>query len=144
MFYLPKGDNSVRVAIFHLDRESSCQAKVGQFQNPLLGDQNVGRLHVPMKDLVDVDVVETLEDLLHHLLDFSHRELHADVAEQSRKIMLAKFEDQIEGRLAFAIGSANLDQIDNILVFQLLQNANFSEKCEDQNNRFVGSDTSGL
>ena len=70
-----------------------------------------------MKDFVNVDVVEALEDLLHHLFHFSHRELHADVAEQSREIMLAKFEDQIEGRLAFAIGSANLDQIDNILVF---------------------------
>jgi hypothetical protein len=37
----------------------------------LSGDEDVGGLHVPVDDLVVVDEEETLEHLLHHLLDIA-------------------------------------------------------------------------
>ena len=46
---------------------SPSQTKVGQFQDALFGDQNVGRLHITVQNLVAVDVVEAVHQLLHHL-----------------------------------------------------------------------------
>ena len=50
-----------------VDGDGSGQTKVSQLQDALLGDQDVGRLHVPVQDLLAVDEVEAVEQLLHHL-----------------------------------------------------------------------------
>ena len=79
-----------------------------------------------MEDLVVMDVVEALEDLLHHLLDLRQRELHIDIAQQASKVVLAEVEDQVEGCFVPVVGPADLDQIDNVFVVELLKNANLS------------------
>merc|ERR1719180_621655 len=97
---IPECHDSVCVAVSFvvlLDGESPGKTKVSQLQYPSLRDQDVGGFHIPVQDLVVVDVVEALEDLLHHLLDLGEGELNADIAEQAGQIMLAKVKDQVEG-----------------------------------------------
>ena len=95
--------------------ESPCQAKVGQLKDAGLRDQDVGRLHVPVQDLLAVDEVEAVEQLLHHLativmamvitvmmrhlLDLSEVELDVGVAEQTGEVVLGEVEHQVERRL---------------------------------------------
>ena len=84
--FLPECHDSVCVAVglvVLLDGESPGQAKISQLQYPSLRDQDIGCFHIPVQDLVVVDVVEALEDLLHHLLDLGEGELHTDIAEQA-------------------------------------------------------------
>ena len=95
--------------------ERPCQAKVGQLEDAGLRDQDVGRLHVPVQDLLAVDEVEAVEQLLHHLgtimmamvmtvmmrhlLDLSEVELDVGVAEQPGEVVLGEVEHQVERRL---------------------------------------------
>ena len=95
--------------------ERPCQAKVGQLEDAGLRDQDVGRLHVPVQDLLAVDEVEAVEQLLHHLatilmatvitvmmhhlLDLSEVELDVGVAEQTGEVVLGEVEHQVERRL---------------------------------------------
>ena len=79
-----------------------------------------------MEDLVVMDVVEALKDLLHHLLDLRQRELDIDIAQQASKVVLAEVKDQVEGCFVSVVGPADLDQIDNVFVVELLKNANLS------------------
>ena len=79
-----------------------------------------------MEDLVVVDVVEALEDLLHHLLDLGQGELHTNVAQQAGQIVLAEVKDQVEGCFVPVVGPADLNQIDYVFVVELLKNANLS------------------
>ena len=103
-----------------------------------------------MEDLLAVDEVEPVEQLLHHLLDLAEVELDVGVAEQARQVMLSKVKDQVEGRLVAIVlarlslpnkyesfilifffflfsnqdlCSANLDEIDNVLMSEQLQNS---------------------
>ena len=86
-----------------------------------------------MEDLVVVDVVESLEDLLHHLLDLGQGELHTNVAQQASQIVLAEVEDQVEGCFVPVVGPADLNQIDYVFVVELLKNANLPDKnCVSQ------------
>ena len=80
-----------------------------------------------------MDVVEALEDLLHHLLDLRQRELHIDIAQQASKVVLAEVEDQVEGCFVPVVGPADLNQIDYVFVVELLKNANLPENnCVSQ------------
>ena len=81
-----------------------------------------------MEDLVVVDVVESLEDLLHHLLDLGQGELHTNVAQQAGQIVLAEVKDQVEGSFVPVVGPADLNQIDYVFVVELLKNANLPDK----------------
>ena len=81
-----------------------------------------------MQDLVVVDVVEALEDLLHHLLDLGQSELHANVAEQAGQVVLAEVKDQVEGGFVPVVGPADLNQVDYVFVVELLKNANLPVK----------------
>ena len=99
-----------------------------------------------MEDLLAVDEVEPVQQLLHHLLDLAEVELDIGVAEQASQVVLGKVKDQVEGRLvpivlarlSFQINmfsldifkfsnkdlcSANLDEIDNVLMSEQLQNS---------------------
>ena len=83
---IPECHDSVCVAVglvVLFDGDGSCQAKVSQLEYSSLCDQDVCGLHIPMEDLVVVDVVEALKDLLHHLLDLAHGELHVNIAQQT-------------------------------------------------------------
>ena len=79
-----------------------------------------------MDDFVCVDEEEALAHLLHHLLDLTETELDIDVAQQPRQVVLAEVEDQVEGCFVPVVGPADLDQIDNVFVVELLKNANLS------------------
>ena len=81
-----------------------------------------------MEDLVVVDVVEALKDLLHHLLNLGQGELHTDIAEQARQVVLAEVKDQVEGGFVSVVGPADLNQVDNVFVVELLKNTNFPNK----------------
>lgn len=95
---VPEGDDAVRVAVWLAlaDAEGAGQPKVGELQNSALRDQDVGRLHVAVQDLVEVDEVKAVEKLLHHLLDFSQRELHVGVAQQAGEIVFTEVEDKVK------------------------------------------------
>ena len=105
-----------------------------------------------MEDLLAVDEVEPVEQLLHHLLDLPEVELDVGVAEQASQVVLGKVKDQVEGglvpivlaRLSFQVKyegcipcfilisnqdlcSANLDEIDNVLVSEQLQDPDLPE-----------------
>jgi len=112
--------------------KSPCKAKVSQFQYPSLRDQYVGGLHIPMEDLVVVDVVEALKDLLHHLLNLGQGELHTDIAEQARQVVLAEVKDQVEGGFVSVVGPADLNQVDYVFVVELLKNTNFPEGSDGE------------
>ena len=74
-----------------------------------------------------MDVVEALKDLLHHLLNLGQSELDTDIAEQAGQIMLAKVKDQVEGCFVPVVGSADLNQIDDVFVVELLKDTNLPE-----------------
>lgn len=69
------------------------QSEVGQLQHTVLCDQHVGGLHVAVQDLVAVDVIEAVEQLLHHLLDLAEREFDATVRQQAGQVVLAELKD---------------------------------------------------
>ena len=75
-----------------------------------------------------MDVVEALKDLLHHLLNLGQSELDTDIAEQAGQIMFAKVKDQVKGCFVPVVGSADLNQIDDVFVVELLKNANLPVK----------------
>ena len=75
-----------------------------------------------MDDLVGVDEVESLKHLLHHLLDLLQSELDIEVGKESGEIVLAEVKDQVEGGLVSVVGSADLDQVHNVVVVQQLEN----------------------
>ena len=119
-------DVPVRLVLL-IDGDGSGQTKVSQLQDALLGDQDVGRLHVSVDDLVGVDEVETFEHLLHHLLDLLERELDVEVAEQACQVVLTEVEDQVESCFVPIVCSTDLDEIDNVVMVQQLENADLPE-----------------
>ena len=122
---VPKCHHSVGVPVWLVllvDRNGSSKTKVGQLEDSLLGDQDVGSLHVPVDDLVGVDEVESLEHLLHHLLDLLQGELDIEVGQESGQIVLTEVKDQVEGGLVPVVCSADLDQVHNVVVVQQLEN----------------------
>ena len=53
-------------------------------------------IFLPVDDLVVVDVKESFDHLLHHLLDLSQGKLDINVGQESGKIVLGKIEYQVE------------------------------------------------
>lgn len=51
-----------------------------------------------------MDEVKAVEKLLHHLFDFSQRELHVGVAQQAGEIMFAEVEDEVKRASVTVIG----------------------------------------
>ena len=80
-----------------------------------------------MEDLVVVDVVEALEDLLHHLLDLGQGELHTNIAQQAGQVVLAEVKDQVERCLVTTILTADLQQVHDVLVVQQLEDPDLSQ-----------------
>lgn len=100
---VPQGDHPVRVPVRLArlaQREGPRQPKVGQLQHARLCDEDVGRLHVPVQDLIAVYEVKSVEQLLHDLLDLPQGELDVDVAQQARQVVLAEVKHQVERGLA--------------------------------------------
>ena len=110
-----------------VDGDGSGQTKVGQLQDPLLGDQNVGCLHVPVDDLVGVDVEESLAHLLHHLLYLARAELDVDVAEKAGQVVFTEIKDQVERCLVTTVLTADLQQVHDVLVVQQLEDPHLSQ-----------------
>ena len=86
---------------------------------------------LPVYDFVAVDVVETVEELMHDTLDFAERKGDFVIGEKTSQIVVAKIKDQIKGR-AIAIdlrglGPADLNQVDDVLVSEQLQDPDFAE-----------------
>ena len=52
-------------------RKGSGQSEIGEFENARFRDEDVGSLHVAMKDLVAMNVEEPVEKLLHHPFDLA-------------------------------------------------------------------------
>lgn len=78
-----------------------------------------------------MNVVESVQQLLHDLLDLAQTELYVDVGQQSGQIVFAKVEHQIERRaisiVCRCLRSTDFDQIYDVLVFEQLENADFTE-----------------
>lgn len=93
------------------------------------GKETVDRSH-----LIAVDVIESVEQLLHHLLDLAEAELDHDIGEQSGQVVFAKVKDQVEGGsvaiVVCGLGAAYLYQIHHIFVFEELQDADLSQGCD--------------
>ena len=70
---IPQRDNTISIPIglsVLVDTDGSSQTEICQLEDALFGDQNVSGFHVSVDDLVAVDVVEPVEQLLHHLQQF--------------------------------------------------------------------------
>ena len=102
----------------------------------MLGDQNVGSLHVPVYDLVRVDVVESVEELLHYTLDLAQRELDIEVREQPCQVVLTEVKDEVKGGLVpvelAGLAAAYLNQVDNVLVVEKLQYPALSQRRDGE------------
>lgn len=76
-----------------------------------------------MDDLVGVDEVKSLKHLLHHFLDLLQGELDIEVGQESSQVVFAEVKDQVESGFVPVVCSADLDQIDNVVVVQQLENS---------------------
>ena len=130
---VPEGDHPVGVPVrlaAPLQAEGPSQSEVGQLEDALLGDEDVGGLHVAVDDLVGVDVVEAVEHLLHDALDLAEGELDLAVGEEAGEVVLAEVEDEVEGGAVLVqLGGpapADLDQVHDVLVVQQLQDLHLS------------------
>ena len=127
---VPEGHHPVGVSVGlagFVDGDGAGQTKVSELQDPLLGDENVGCLHVPVDDLVGVDVEESLTHLLHHFLYLSGAELDVDVAEKASEIVFTEIKDQEECCLVTTILTADLQQVHDVLMVQQLEDSHLSQ-----------------
>ena len=78
---VPYGDDGGRVAVdgVRLVAEGSRQSEIGDLEDARLRDEDVGRLQVAVEYLVEMHKVETVEQLVHHLLDLAEGELDVRV-----------------------------------------------------------------
>ena len=79
-----------------------------------------------------MNVVQSVEHLLHDLLDLAEAELDVDVGEEPGEVVLGKVEDEVErGLVLVGLGRArpaDLDQVDNVLVAQELQDLDLAQR----------------
>lgn len=124
-----------------------------------------------MPHLVSVDVVQSIEQHLHDLLDFCQGELYISIAQQASQVMLTEVKHQVDaafvsvelssfknndrkkkikpstslrqtcdlenthkvmdwGHVIPTFSSADLNQIDHILMFEQLQDLDLSQSCD--------------
>lgn len=76
--------------------ESPRKAKIGQFEDAALGDENIGRFDVSMKNLVGMNVEKPIEQLLNHFLDLPQAEFHLHVGQQTGQVVLTEIKHQIK------------------------------------------------
>jgi hypothetical protein len=78
-----------------------------------------------------VDKIQSIQKLLHDLLNFSQTKFDIGIWQQTSQIVFTKVKDQVKGGLEFVelsnFGSTNFDEIDHIFMFQKLENPNFSQ-----------------
>lgn len=78
-----------------------------------------------------MNVVQAIEQLLHHFLDLAQTELHVHVGQQTSQIVLTEIKDQVKGGpvpiCGRSLGAADLDEINDILVLQQLQDADLTQ-----------------
>lgn len=60
--------------------------------------------------LIPVDVIEAIQEHLHHFLDLRQRELDVGVAEEAGQVVLAEVEHQVDAALATVVGRGCGDQ----------------------------------
>ena len=111
---IPARHNAVRVlslAAFEvrLGIERPCETKIGNAKIAVVGDKQVGRLHVSMKDVIlriskrrtmnaikqtyTMHVLRTLQKLLHVQLDLTGLQLDMIVVQKTRQVMIHVGED---------------------------------------------------
>jgi hypothetical protein len=61
----------------------SCKTKIGNLESPTIVDEQVGSLHISVKNVVIVKVAQALEQLQHVALDLRFLELDIRVIKQS-------------------------------------------------------------
>jgi len=142
---IPQRHHAIRVPIGlrFLERlgKGAGEAEVGKFEQTVFGDENIGGFHVAMKDLVAVNVVETVEQLLHDFLDLAEIELDVDVAQESGEIVIAEIENEIKGGFEAIVlgrlGAANLLQVDDVVVFEQLQDLDLPQRRDGKSLLFI-------
>ena len=77
-----------------------------------------------MKYFLTVNEVETIEQLLHHLLYLAEAEFDVNVGKESGKVVLAEIEDKVKGGFVTVVlassGPTDLDQVDDVLMSKKL------------------------
>lgn len=121
------GDGAVVVA---------SETKVSNLQDTLVIDQEVGSFHVPVKDLVFMEILKALQQLLQVALDLRDGELDRGVVEQTRQVMVHVRGDHVHDgplslvrRLAVMLDRHVL-QAQDILVGEKLEKLNLPERCD--------------
>ena len=56
------------VGLIARSTKGSGEAKVCQFEDTGLGDEDIGSFQVPVEDVVRVNIVKTIQELLHDLI----------------------------------------------------------------------------
>ena len=102
---VPEGDDPVGVALWLLLAlaQGPGESKVGQLEGACPSDEDVGGLHVPVENVVAVDVEEGVEQLLDDALDLGQGELDFLTAQESRHVVLAELQHQIYAPLVSVV-----------------------------------------
>lgn len=89
-----------------------------------------------------MDVVQPVQQLLHHFLDLSQAELDHHVGEEASQIVLAKVKHQVEGGsvaiVARGFGTTDFYEINDVFVFEQLQDTDLAEGCDGELDRQGG------
>lgn len=80
------------------------QAKVGNLQDALVVDEEIGSLHIAVKDVVVVEVAEALEQLLHVAFDLRLLEMHRGIVEKAGEIVVHVRHDHVHDWLFALVG----------------------------------------
>ena len=79
--------------------------------------------------------------MLHDFFDLAQVKLDVDVAQKAGEIVVAEIKDEIKGAFEAVVlrgfGSANLLQVDDVLVFEQLQDLDFAQRRDGKTLLFI-------
>lgn len=80
------------------------QTEIGNLEDSLVADEQVGSLHISVEDVVVVEVSKTLEQLEHVTLDLGFLEVDGRVIEKTGEIVVHVWRGHIDNGLFALVG----------------------------------------
>jgi hypothetical protein len=117
------------------------KAKICDLQAPAVVDEQVGGLHVAMKNVVVVEVAQTLEQLQHVALDLGFLELDVRVVEKAREVVVHVRRDHVQDGPLPSLGLGPLHrhllQLQDVVVRQHLEQLDLPQRRDGKAVLFV-------
>lgn len=92
---VPLRDDAVRVVVPTSRGVEAREAKVGNLELAVLGEEDVGPLEVAVEDAALVDEREAVEELLHERLEVRGREVDRRVVQHAGEVVIRVLEDHV-------------------------------------------------